>query len=64
MPEQSPPADDLVRLRERACHVRWLAACLAHDEAGRRLGELADQLDGRADELEAAGRSGVRDLSD
>ena len=54
MSEQSPPTDDLVRLRERACHVRWLAACLAHDEAGRRLGELADQLDGRADELEAA----------
>jgi hypothetical protein len=58
MPEKPPSADDLVRLRERACHVRWLAACLAHDEAGRRLGELADQLDGHADELEAANRHG------
>jgi hypothetical protein len=56
MLEKSPRPDDLVRLRERASHVRWLAACLAHDEAGRRLDELADQLDGRADELEAANR--------
>jgi hypothetical protein len=58
MPEKPPSADDLVRLRERASHVRWLAACLAHDEAGRRLDELAHQLDGRADELEAANRRG------
>jgi len=59
MPQHSPPpAEDLVRLRERVSRVRWLAACLAHDEAGRRLDELADELNGRADELEAANRRG------
>jgi len=51
-----PPSDELsaAELRARATRVRRLARDFEHDEAAPRLRALADELDKRADALEAA----------
>jgi hypothetical protein len=53
-----PPSDDrsAAELRARAAHIRRLARDFEHDEAAPRLRALADELDKRADVLEAAAK--------
>ena len=40
-------------LRAKAARVRWHAKALAHDECASRLAALADELDTKANALEA-----------
>ncbi len=53
-----PPSDDrsAAELRAHAARARWLAQSLEHDEAAPRLRAYADELDERADALEAAAK--------